>query len=134
MARPVHLRALRRAEHRLLREKLKDLSLSERVHQRYRIVSEVLKGHAVAEAADRVGCHFTVAYDWISQRVSGYPFAESVAPPTWTRPATSINVVTGSESVMANGGAVHACRTGMTCMHSLRTGDRSGGRTRALGA
>lgn len=65
MGSPVRLRALSRAEHGILREKLEDLSLSARVHQRYRIVGEVLKGHGVAEAANRVGCHFTVAYDWI---------------------------------------------------------------------
>jgi hypothetical protein len=39
--------------------------LSARVHQRYRVIEEVRKGHSVVEAADRVGCHFTVAYDWV---------------------------------------------------------------------
>ncbi len=43
--------------------KLRDLSLSVRIHQRYRIIEEVRKGRAVVEAAERVGCHFTVAYD-----------------------------------------------------------------------
>lgn len=82
MARPVHLRALSRAEHKLLREKLKDLSLSVRVHQRYRIVADVLKGHAVVEVADRVGCHFTVAYDWIRRfNKSGFKTFEQVPNP-----------------------------------------------------
>jgi transposase len=82
MARPVRLRALSRSEHRLLREKLRDLSLSVRVHQRYRIVGEVLKGHAVAEAADRVGCHFTVAYDWVRRfNQSGFKTFEQVPNP-----------------------------------------------------
>jgi transposase len=45
--------------------KLKDLSLSARVHQRYRMINEVRQGRGIVEAADRVGCHFTVAYDWV---------------------------------------------------------------------
>ena len=57
----VRLRSLSGAESRLLQEKLKDLSLSARIHQRYRVISEVRGGHSVAEAADRIGCHFTVA-------------------------------------------------------------------------
>jgi len=82
MARPVHLRALSRGEHKLLREKLKDLSLSVRVHQRYRIVADVLKGHVVADVADRVGCHFTVAYDWIRRfNKSGFKTFEQVPNP-----------------------------------------------------
>jgi len=82
MAKPVQLRALSRAEQGLLREKIRDLSLSARVHQRYRIVSEVLKGHGVSETADRVGCHFTVAYDWIRRfNKSGFKTFEQVANP-----------------------------------------------------
>ncbi len=65
-----------------MREKLRDLSLSARVHQRYRIVSEVLKGHGVAEVADRVGCHFTVAYDWVRRfNKSGFETFEQVPNP-----------------------------------------------------
>jgi hypothetical protein len=59
----VQLRALTGTERRVLASKLKDLSLSARVHQRYRIIEEVRKGHSLVEA-DRVGCHFTIAYDW----------------------------------------------------------------------
>lgn len=82
MAKAVRLRVLSRAEHNLLREKLRDLSLSARVHQRYRIVNEVLKGHGVAEAADRVGCHFTVAYDWVRRfNASGFATFEQVPNP-----------------------------------------------------
>lgn len=78
----VKLRSVSRAESRLLRDKLKDLSLSARVHQRYRISSEVLKGHGVAETADRVGCHFTVAYDWIRRfNKSGFKTFEQVPNP-----------------------------------------------------
>jgi len=47
MARPIRLRAVTRAEQRLLRSKLKDLSLSARVHQRYRVIDEVHRGRSI---------------------------------------------------------------------------------------
>jgi transposase len=82
MARPLRLRWLTRRERRLLRAKLKDLSLAARVHQRYRIIEEVRKGHAIPEAADRVGCHFTVAYDWVHRfNASGFGTFEQVPNP-----------------------------------------------------
>jgi transposase len=82
MAARLRVRPLRRGEQRLLKEKLKDLSLSARVHQRYRIVADVLNGHGIAETADRVGCHFTVAYDWIRRfNHSGFSTFERVANP-----------------------------------------------------
>ena len=78
----VGLRSLSRAESRLLKDKLKDLSLSARVHQRYRIISEVLKGHSASDTADRVGCHFTVAYDWVRRfNRSGFKTFERVPNP-----------------------------------------------------
>ena len=78
----VQLRSLSGTETRVLREKLKDLSLSARIHQRYRIISEVLKGHGVIEVADRVGCHFTVAYDWVRRfNESGFSSFEQVPNP-----------------------------------------------------
>ncbi|HET7746776.1 MAG TPA: helix-turn-helix domain-containing protein [Vicinamibacteria bacterium] len=82
MPRAVRLRPFSSAERKLLREKLKDLSLSARIHQRYRILAEVLKGHRVTEVADRVGCHFTVAYDWIRRfNQSGFTTFEQVPNP-----------------------------------------------------
>ena len=79
---PVRLRALTRGEQRVLRAKLKDLSLSVRVHQRYRIIDEVRKGRGVVEAAERVGCHFTAAYDWIRRfNESRWTTFERVANP-----------------------------------------------------
>jgi len=63
VATPVRLRAMRRAEQRLLDKKLKDLSLSARVHQRYRVIDEVRRRRSIVEAGERVGCHFTAAYD-----------------------------------------------------------------------
>jgi len=61
----VTLRRLSAAERRELRAKLRDLSVSARIHQRYRVVDELRQGRTVAEAAARAGCHFTVAYDWL---------------------------------------------------------------------
>jgi transposase len=78
----VQLRSISGVEASLLRDKLKDLSLSARIHQRYRIISEVLKGHGVAETADRVGCHLTVAYDWVRRfNKSGFTTFEQVPSP-----------------------------------------------------
>jgi len=49
----------------ILTAKVRDLSLAARIHQRYRIVDQVQRGFSLAETANRVGCHFTVAYDGI---------------------------------------------------------------------
>jgi transposase len=82
MRRSLQLRSLSRSERRVLEHKLKDLSPSARVHQRYRVVSEVSKGGTIAEAADRIGCHFTVAYDWVHRfNDSGFTSFEQVAHP-----------------------------------------------------
>lgn len=82
MSRRLRLRPLTKREVHLLALKLKDLSLSARVHQRYRVISEVRRGHGVVEAAERVGCHFTVAYDWVRRfNASGFSTFEQVANP-----------------------------------------------------
>ncbi|MGH8407927.1 MAG: helix-turn-helix domain-containing protein [Pseudomonas sp.] len=62
--------------------KLKDLSLSARVHQRYRVIEEVRKGRSIQDAAERVDCHFTVAYDWVHRfNDSGFARFEQVPNP-----------------------------------------------------
>jgi transposase len=82
MPRFLQLRALSRSERRVLNRKIKDLSLSVRVHQRYRVVNEVARGRSIGEAADRIGCHFTVAYDWVHRfNASGFTTFEQVANP-----------------------------------------------------
>lgn len=82
MAKPVQLRPLPRGELRVLRAKLKDLSLSARVHQRYRLIECVRAGVGALAAATRVGCHFTVAYDWIRRfNESGVATFERVPNP-----------------------------------------------------
>ncbi len=82
MPKHLTLRSMTSPETRMLRAKVRDLSLSARVHQRYRIIEQVHCGHSLAETADRVGCHFTVAYDWVHRfNESGFSTFEQVANP-----------------------------------------------------
>jgi len=82
MPKKLVLRVLTKQEQRALKEKIHDLSLSARVHQRYRIIDQVRRGHPLVAAADRVGCHFTVAYDWVHRfNRSGFATFEQVANP-----------------------------------------------------
>jgi len=82
MPRRVAVRALTRSERRVLGQKVKDLSLSARVHQRYRIIADLYAGHEPLQVADRVGCHFTVVYDWIRRfNASGFTTFEQVPNP-----------------------------------------------------
>lgn len=82
MAKPVQLRALTRGEYRVLRAKLKDLSLSARVHQRYRLIECLRTGLGAMATATRVGCHFTVVYDWIRRfNESGFATFDRVPNP-----------------------------------------------------
>jgi transposase len=87
MSRRLGLRKLTAAEQRQLRERLRDRSLSARIHQRYRIIADVRDGHSAEVVADRVGCHFTVVYDWIHRfNTSGFETFE-LAPNPKGRPA-----------------------------------------------
>jgi len=82
MPKTLKLRDLTRSEKRVVQRKLKDLSLSARIHQRYRIVDQARRGFPLIEVADRVGCHFTVAYDWVHRfNESGFSSFEQVANP-----------------------------------------------------
>jgi len=82
MPKHLRLRPLAAHEHQTLKAKIRDLSLSARVHQRYRIIEQVLRGHSLSETADRVGCHFTVAYDWVHRfNHSGFTTFEQVPNP-----------------------------------------------------
>jgi len=82
MARHLELRPLTRGEQRVLRSKLRDLTLSVRVHQRYRVIDQVRRGFSLLTAAERVGCHFTVAYDWVHRfNESGFGTFEQVPNP-----------------------------------------------------
>lgn len=87
MTRRVRLRRLSRAEQRVLAAKVRDLSLSARIHQRYRILDEVRRGRTALEAAERVGCHFTVAYAWLRRfNASGFTTFEQVPNPNGRPP------------------------------------------------
>lgn len=78
----ISLRPLKGREKQVLTAKVRDLSLAARVHQRYRIIEQVQRGYSVAETADRVGCHVTVAYDWVHRfNESGFTTFEQVANP-----------------------------------------------------
>lgn len=80
------LRTLTPAERRRLRDRVRDLSLSARIHQRYRIIADVRRGHSAEVVADRVGCHFTVVYDWVHRfNQSGFATFE-LAPNPKGRP------------------------------------------------
>ncbi len=82
MARHLELRPLTRGEQRVLRSKLRDLTLSVRVHQRYRVIDQVRRGFSPLTAAERVGCHFTVGYDWVHRfNESGFGTFEQVPNP-----------------------------------------------------
>lgn len=65
MPKHLALRPFTAHEGRVLKAKVRDLSLAARIHQRYRIIEQVHRGHSLSATADRVGCHFTVAYDWV---------------------------------------------------------------------
>jgi transposase len=82
MARHLELRPLTRSERRVLQSKLRDLTLSVRVHQRYRVIDQVRRGFSLLMTAERVGCHFTVAYDWVHRfNESGFGTFEQVPNP-----------------------------------------------------
>lgn len=82
MAKRLRLRALTQEERRIVRTKLRDLSLAARVHQRYRLIAVIRQGLSVPAAAQRVGCHVTVAYDWVHRfNASGFRRFEQVANP-----------------------------------------------------
>jgi len=78
----VGLRRLTGAEAQLLTRKLRDLTLPARIHQRYRIIAATRGGASVQAAAARVGCHFTVAYDWVHRfNASGFATFERASNP-----------------------------------------------------
>jgi transposase len=82
MANPMQLRPFTRGEQRLLRTKLKDLSLTARVHQRYRLIELVRADVGAQDTAAQIGCHCTVVYDWIRRfNESGFATFERVSNP-----------------------------------------------------
>lgn len=83
----VTLRRVTRAERRVLQAKLRDKTLSARIHQRYRVVEELRQGWTVDAAADRAGCHLTTAYDWLHRfNATGFARFEQVPNPNGRPP------------------------------------------------
>ena len=92
MANSVKLRSLTRGERRVLAVKLNDRTL--RVHRRYRVIAEVARGRPVIEVADRVGCHLSMAYEWIHRfNTSGFTTFEQAPNPRGRPP-----IITGPKS------------------------------------
>lgn len=92
----VGIRTLTDDERSVLHAKLRDKTLSVRVWERYRIISELSRGRSPADVADRVGCHLAVVYDWIHRfNDSGFATFEAVPNPNG-RPVTI-----GSEQIRA---------------------------------
>ena len=83
----VQLRTLTRAEQRLLARKLKDLSLPARFHRRYQIVAAARGAPLVSAVTAKVGCHWTVVYDWIHRfNTSGFTTFERPSNPRGRMP------------------------------------------------
>jgi transposase len=94
MANSVKLRSLTRSERRVLAVKLNDPALRVRIHRRYRVIAEVARGRPVAEVADRVGCHLSMAYEWIHRfTTSGFTTFEQAPNPKGRPP-----LITGPKS------------------------------------
>lgn len=74
----------------MLAEKLKDKKMPVRNYERYRIIKEASEGRKAAEIADRVGCHFTVVYDWTKRfNASGFETFERAPNPEGRVPSIS---------------------------------------------
>ncbi len=81
------LRRMRPRERRLLNTKLRTSTLPVRLHQRYRIVAEVLRGHSGPAIADRVGCDDDTVYLWLHRfNVSGFETFERPTNPNGREP------------------------------------------------
>lgn len=80
-------RSLTADEALLLRVKLRRKTLPVRIWERYRIIDQAQKGFIPKEVADRVGCHFTVVYDWIHRfNWSGFSDFEKTPNPNGRPP------------------------------------------------
>ena len=86
----VLVRKLTKGERELLKNKLRDKTMPVRNYERYRIVKEASEGRRASEIADRVGCHFTVVYDW-TRRFNSTGFSTFERPPNPEGRASSIS-------------------------------------------
>lgn len=90
------MRTLTDDERSVVNARLRDKTLSVRVWERYRIVDELSSGRSPLEVADRVGCHWTIVYDWLHRFNESGLASFEVAPNPKGRPATI-----GSEQIRA---------------------------------
>jgi transposase len=89
----VKLRRLTRSERRVLAVRVKDRTLRVRIHRRYRVIAEVAHGRSLVEVADRVGCHVSMAYEWIHRfNTSGFTTFEQAPNPKGRPP-----IITGPQ-------------------------------------
>jgi len=83
----VRLRRLREHEQRQLKERLKNRTLSVRLHQRYRIIVEARDGYAIAEIADRLRCSMSTVTLWLRRfNESGFTTFERPTNPKGREP------------------------------------------------
>lgn len=91
----IKMRVLKRKERELLNEKLKDKTMPVRVYERYRIIAEAVSGYNPLEIADRVGCDFTIVYDWIHRfNESGFDTFERPSNPKGREPLVKSEQIT----------------------------------------
>jgi transposase len=85
--RPLTLRRMRPRERRLLDTKLRTSTLAVRLHQRYRIVAEAMRGLPGPAIADRVGCDEDTVYLWLHRfNASGFETFERPTNPNGREP------------------------------------------------
>ena len=83
----VELRRLSRTEWRQLKAKLRERSLPERIHRRYRIVAERRAGRATSVVAERLGCDTKQVTHWTRRfNASGLTTFERPANPKGRAP------------------------------------------------
>jgi transposase len=93
MANSVKLWPLTCSERRVLAVKVNDRTLRVRVHRRYRVIAKVALGRPGVEVADRVGCHLSMAYEWIHRfNTSGFTTFERAPNPKGRPP-----IITGPQ-------------------------------------
>lgn len=91
----VKLRVLTRKEKDFLNKKLKNKTMPVRVYERYRIIAEAASGYKPLEIADRVGCDFTIVYDWLHRfNESGFDTFERPSNPKGRVPIVKSEQVT----------------------------------------
>ncbi len=85
--RPLTLRRMRPRERRLLNTKLRTSTLPVRLHHRYRIVLEALRGYSGPAIAGRVGCDEDTVYLWLHRfNASGFETFERATNPSGREP------------------------------------------------